>query len=321
LEALPLDLSNAIDRTLVPLPPDKLRHACFDLSRRYAEGKFIETEAHRQAYIAARLPATYGATRHIFRRIEPFLSSVKSVLDLGSGVGSLAWAARDAMPKLERVTLFEKDIELLRLGQGLTEDKLFPLQLSWCRNDLTADEIYPLHEVVTLSYVLNELTPKERLHVLTRAYGAAEKLFIIVEPGTPDGYKLILGARQFLVEHGAHIIAPCPQNNACPLASLSQGKKDWCHFSVRIPRGKYHRRAKKGTLPYEDEKYSYVVVSPHPQLIPRARIIKAPIRKTGHVILDLCNDRGDLERVILSKSDGEVYLEARNKEWGDAWKD
>jgi len=176
-----------------------------------------------------------------------------------------------------------------------------------------------LHEVVTLSYVLNELSPKERLYVLKRAYSAAEKLLILIEPGTPEGYSHILAARQFLTEHGAHIIAPCTQNGLCPIAPLYQEGKDWCHFSVRIPRGKYHRRAKQGALPYEDEKYSYLVVSPLPQPTPETRIIKAPIRKTGHVILDLCTDKGKLERRIISKSEGEIYLTARDAAWGDEW--
>jgi ribosomal protein RSM22 (predicted rRNA methylase) len=321
LETLPLDLSNAIDRTLAPLNPDQLRSDCFELSQRYARHEFIETEGHRQAYIAARLPATYGATRQVFRRIEPYLATVKSVLDLGSGVGSLAWAAREAMPKLQRVTLFEKNVELLRLGQRLTEDRLSPLQLSWCRDDLTTEEAYPLHDVITLSYVLNELSPKERLYVLERAYSAAEKLLILIEPGTPEGYSHILSARQFLTERGAHIVAPCTQNGPCPIAPLYKEGKDWCHFSVRIPRGKYHRRAKQGALPYEDEKYSYLVVSPLSQSVPKARIIKAPMRKTGHVILDLCTDKGKLERRIVSKSEGETYLTARDAGWGDEWED
>ena len=97
--------------------------------------------------------------------------------------------------------------------------------------------------------------------------------------------------------------------------------KDWCHFSVRIPRGKYHRRAKEAALPYEDEKYSYLVISktPHPPL--GDRIIKAPIVKTGHVILDLCTQNGQLERRIVSKSEGTPYTQARDKEWGDEWKE
>lgn len=319
METLPLNLSNAIDRELASLNPEKLREACYDLTKRYAAGKFIESQAHRHAYIAARLPATYGVAREVFRRIAPLLQPINSLLDLGAGVGSLAWAAKSSIPHLHRVTFFEKDIELLRLGQHLTQDNLHPLQLAWCRDDIVKEEIFPTHDLVTLSYVLNELSPKEQTLVLERAYGATDKLLILIEPGTPAGFERLLAARQSLIEWGAYIMAPCSHNQTCPLATLFQEGKDWCHYSARIPRGKYHRRAKEGTLPYEDEKYTYLVASPHRQSLPKARIIKAPIRKTGHVILDLCTEHAQHERRVIAKSDGKIYAAARDSEWGDEW--
>ena len=106
METLPLQLSNAIDRELASLPPDKLRDACFELTQRYKQGQFIKNQLHRQAYLAARFPATYGATRDVLRRIEPLLRPLTSVLDLGAGMGGLAWAAVEAMPKLQHITLF-----------------------------------------------------------------------------------------------------------------------------------------------------------------------------------------------------------------------
>lgn len=319
METLPLKLSNAIDCELAPLSPDKLREACFDLTQRYTQGHFIETQLHRQAYMAARLPATYGASRQVFRRIESLLNPVTSLLDLGAGMGALAWAAMDAMPNLKQISLFERDLEMLRMGQHLTQNKLDPLEISWCRDDIVQATSFPTHEVIVLSYVLNELSLKEQAHAIHRAYEAADKFLILIEPGTPKGYSNILMARTFLIDHGAHIIAPCPHQAPCPLVPAFKEGKDWCHFRVRIPRGKYHRRAKAGTLPYEDEKYSYLVVSPHDHPISGDRIIKAPILKTGHVILDLCTKSGQEKRRVVSKSEGEIYAQARDCDWGDEW--
>ncbi|MBA3813765.1 MAG: hypothetical protein H0X26_04640 [Alphaproteobacteria bacterium] len=319
MESLPLQLSNAIDRQLASLPSNKLRDACFDLSQRYIQGQLIKTQLHRQAYMAARLPATYGATRQVFRRIESFLNPLKTLLDLGAGMGSLAWAAVDAMPNLHHITLFERDVEMLRMGQSLTLNNLDPVEIAWCRDDITQALSFPSHEVVTLSYVLNELSPKELAHVVHRAYEAADKILILIEPGTPKGYSNILMARTLLINQGGHIIAPCPHQEPCPLAPAFKEGKDWCHFRVRIPRGTYHRRAKDASLPYEDEKYSYLVVSKGDQAPTADRIIKAPILKTGHVILDLCTQNAQLERRIVSKSEGELYAQARDYDWGDEW--
>lgn len=318
MDRVPLTLSNAIDRELASIPPDKLRKACAELTQRYAQKQAMETQLHRQAYIAARLPATYGVVRDVFRRITtPHLTSIKTLLDLGAGVGSLAWAAKEAISTLQHVTLFEKDVELLHLGQHLTQDHLTPLQVAWCRDDITQAENFPPHDAVVLSYVLNELHPTEQLHVLKRAYQATKKFLILIEPGTPQGFGHLSIARQLLLKLGAHSVAPCPHNGECPLTPAFKEKKDWCHFNVRIPRGKYHKQAKEGTLPYEDEKYAYLIVSPQVRPLPQGRVIKAPMRRTGHVILDLCTHKEDLKRRVVSKKEGDVYVKARASTWGD----
>ena len=116
METLPQELSNAIDREMAPLPSVDLRNWCFDLSQRYRQGQFIESREHRLGYLAARMPATYGAQRQVLRRIEDYTKSVHSLLDLGCGPGGMAWAASDSMKSLQKVTMMEQDVELLRMG-------------------------------------------------------------------------------------------------------------------------------------------------------------------------------------------------------------
>ena len=36
---------------------------------------------------------------------------------------------------------------------------------------------------------------------------------------------------------------------------------DWCHFSQRLPRSRDHMLLKDASVPFEDERYSYVVVT------------------------------------------------------------
>lgn len=50
------------------------------------------------------------------------------------------------------------------------------------------------------------------------------------------------------------------------------------------------------------------------------RIIGAPMKRTKHVILDLCHSSGDLQRIVVSKSEGSlIYKDARKSHWGDLW--
>jgi ribosomal protein RSM22 (predicted rRNA methylase) len=93
---------------------------------------------------------------------------------------------------------------------------------------------------------------------------------------------------------------------------------DWCHFAQRVERSSLHRQLKGGELGYEDEKFSYVVLSRQPLPTAPARVIRhASIRK-GHVELQLCTPSG-LERVTIGKSKKGQYRAARKAGWGDAW--
>jgi len=92
---------------------------------------------------------------------------------------------------------------------------------------------------------------------------------------------------------------------------------DWCHFAERLPRSSAHRLAKSSELGYEDEKYSYVVVSRSAVRVPEARILRHPRKHSGHVELELCTPDG-LKRETISRKNGERYKRARKAEWGDA---
>jgi ribosomal protein RSM22 (predicted rRNA methylase) len=56
----------------------------------------------------------------------------------------------------------------------------------------------------------------------------------------------------------------------------------------------------------------------HPLALPRA--ILAPLKRRGHVTLDLCTPAGKLERWTVPKSFSMVaYRDARKSKWGDLW--
>ncbi len=103
---------------------------------------------------------------------------------------------------------------------------------------------------------------------------------LIVEPGTPSGYQRILDARAQLIKNGAHVIAPCPHDDACPLV-----KPDWCHFSQRLQRSRVHKQLKSAELPYEDEKFIYVALS-------RAPVAQRPVARACAAVNDEDRDHG-----------------------------
>lgn len=265
------------------------------------------------AYVAARLPATFAALNAVLSHVP--LEHITSVLDLGSGPGTAALAAALYWPGCERFHLIEEDAFMNKISQDLLNDvpeiahQAFSFQ---CANLLTVSLDVPF-DIVILSYVLNELSPEDQTKVLKKAWEKASLGLIIVMPGTPVAYQQLMILRDVLIKAGAFIAAPCPHHDACP---LKEG--DWCHFSTRLPRSSIHREIKDAFLPFEDEKFSYLVALRESMPHSFARIIRKPLQRSGHVTLDLCTSEG-LKRQIVSKRNKERYKTAVKATWGDRW--
>ncbi len=289
-----------------------------DLSERYRspEGKkqLMASEAHRQSYLISRMPATYSAIRKCFQWIQERGDfPIKSLLDLGAGPGTGIWAAADAFNALENATLIEQDNALISLGKQLAAFSDHPVfqKAKWCVDNIEILESLENHDCLLFSYSIGELGNME--NILKLAFEKATQLLVVIEPGTPAGFERIRLIRSRLIDMGAHLIAPCPHHNACPMKD-----GDWCHFSVRLERTSLHRRLKGGTLGYEDEKFSYVAATKTLHPLPASRILATPDRHSGHIRLKLCTAEG-VKYPIISKKMGKDYKEARKADWGDVY--
>lgn len=171
---------------------------------------------------------------------------------------------------------------------------------------------------MTVSYVLGELTPQARTAVVAEAARAGQAV-VLIEPGTPEGYLRIREARDQLIAAGLQVAAPCPHDGTCPI----EVGKDWCHFSARVSRSSLHRKVKGGSLPYEDEKFSYVAATRFPVEPAAFRITRKPQIRKGLVQLELCGpqsgDSAGLTRVNVTKRHGDLYKAARDADWGQDW--
>ena len=317
---LPPALYRAVDELLQAQRPDDLSRAAADLSQRYRRGDFagenpVRSEAHRAAYAAYRLPATYAACHRVLReaalRLPP--GTCTSLLDLGAGPGTAAWAAAGLFDELGVVTLFEQNPDWLALGKTLARHEPLIEGARWQRADLRAPEALPAADLVVASYSLGELSDQAADDALGRAWDAAGTALVLIEPGTPAGFGRMRRWRDGLVGRGAHLAAPCPHADACPVP-----EGDWCHFSARVERSALHRRIKGGSLGHEDEKFSYLVAAKDPAGPAAARVVRQPQKRGGHTNLSLCAADG-LERITLSRRDKAVWKRAAKLAWGDAW--
>lgn len=265
------------------------------------------------AYAVYRMPATFAAVRAVLAQLAAAVPGFapRSLLDVGAGTGAVIWAARDAFDSLTEATLLERDPAMTAVGSRLAATGAPGAR--WASVDVTAPSApWPAADLAVTAYALGELDRAGRDAVLRRMLAAAPTV-VVVEPGTPRGFEVVLAARATVISAGRRVAAPCPADGPCPMAGW-----DWCHMSVRLPRTPAHRRAKGGELGYEDEKFSYVAATSGPVSPTAARVIRHPQIRSGHVRLPLCT-AGGLVEVTVTRRQQDRYRVARRAGWGDRW--
>lgn len=147
------------------------------------------------------------------------------------------------------------------------------------------------------------------------------------------------------------IVAPCTNHKGCPMYKVpgkAPGRKDVCAFSQRFIRPPFlHRMMDGRDRNHDDVEFSYIAVRrghslpesitqgkkatdrafegytetealPHTLSLPRN--VGRPLKRHGHVLLDLCTPEAKIERWIVPQSYGrQAYRDARKARWGDLW--
>ncbi|WP_030169482.1 small ribosomal subunit Rsm22 family protein [Streptomyces sp. NRRL S-813] len=280
------------------------------------DAPILRDRADVAAYAAYRMPATFEAVRSA---LEAFATAVPGWVpaghvDVGGGTGAATWAVAATWEGTRPVTVLDWAEPALALGRELAAAHPALRDVRWQRARIGAALTLEPTDLVTVSYVLNELTEADRAAVVEAAAAAAQAV-VVVEAGTPAGYARVIEARDRLIAAGFHIAAPCPHSAACPIVPGT----DWCHFSARVSRSSLHRQVKGGSLAYEDEKFSYVAATRLPVTPAPARVVRRPQIRKGQVLLDLCEPDEQLRRRTITKRHGDLYKAARDADWGDPW--
>lgn len=330
---LPSKLPQAIEKLTGTVSPQRLRLAAAALSDRYRNAATpaaaIRSEDERLAYLLVRMPATFAALLEALRAAkQQFMAqsgdglmsdngmAMETMLDLGSGPATAAWAAVEVFPEMRQLRLIERDRDFIGLGRQLGASSEAPAlrQAEWIQADLNGKFAEDAFDLVVASYSLGELSPAQRSQCLRQAWQRTRRLLLLVEPGTRAGFGCIHQARSELIALGAKLLAPCPHSLVCPMAATG----DWCHFAARVERTAMHRRIKGGDLGHEDEKFSYLAATPLRVNPAEQRIVRHPVYHSGFVELQLCSVEG-LSKRTVGRSKKNEYRAARRAAWGDAW--
>jgi ribosomal protein RSM22 (predicted rRNA methylase) len=320
MTGLPAWISAALQGRLENVSRGELRQRAQAISDTYRTGgssEIVRSELDALAYAVVRMPATYAAVRAALAHTTEVIPDFRpqSILDVGAGPGTASWAAMNAWPSTLRTMLIDNNSRLLELARQL--------HAAIGRRDIAADVISddmlrslanaPAADLVMASYALTELAPAALDDTLTALWGRAARLLVIVEPGTMDGFRRILRCRDILLAAGATIIAPCSHESRCPLA----GNERWCHVAARLPRSREHLIVKDASVPFEDEKFSYLVAGKGFADLRRGRrVLASPKVSKASVSLTLCAPDQPEERTV-ERREKEAYRIAKRLDWGD----
>lgn len=320
---VPAELNQAIERELEGVPLSALRESVERLSERYrmhrgaSASRFIADHDDIAAYVGYRMPATFAAVASAMSEVARIMGAwtPRSVLDVGAGPGAAAWAAVEVWPEIERCVLVDRDPRMISTGRRMTSDHPHRAlaRAEWIAGTQESLPQSASFDLVVCAYTLNEIAVTHRQGFVDDLWRRTQGVLLLVDAGTPDGFRGIVGARRELLAAGAHMVAPCPHSDACPLED-----SDWCHFSARVGRSRLHRALKQGERSFEDEKFSYVAVARQPVFVADARIIRHPLTRKGYVQLRLCTPGGVIDATV-SRRQGAIYRAARDARWGDGW--
>ncbi|PTB64652.1 thioredoxin-domain-containing protein [Trichoderma citrinoviride] len=176
------------------------------------------------------------------------------------------------------------------------------------------------------------------------------KQFLLPQNGEPGIAAEELNPAFHREREAGHIIAPCTNHGTCPMykeAGKSKGRKDYCYFNQRFTRPTFYTKMLGNSSNTQgDVEFSYVAIqrghlkadqrpgwkateqafagyehsqeSPDMQTLPR--MVLPPLKRKGHVTLDVCTPEGKIERWTVPKSFSKLaYHDARKSHWGDLW--
>jgi ribosomal protein RSM22 (predicted rRNA methylase) len=285
-----------------------------ELTSAYRKGQ-SSSSVDIRAYLAARVPATFAANQRVMAEIVELMPGFApaSLLDIGSGPGTACWAALQKWDSVQHITQCEQDASFAQSAESLNAASQIP-SLASARLLRMAERSLPIEEkadLVIASYMLAELSLDAMAETAKRLWVRSNQLLVLIEPGTPKGFQRLRIVRDHVLAWGAHVVAPCTHQLACPMAG-----DDWCHFKVRLSRSRQHMHAKGAVVPFEDEPFSYLVLAREPLPQSGARVLAAPNVTKIEARLRLCVD-GKVEDRVIPARDKPDYKRAKRISWGD----
>ena len=218
---IPYELKKSIDELIEKNKTNRIIENAQIISDRYrnneGQGKRLLTEQDEAiSYAISRMPATYAAVYSAVQHtIENYNENLETLLDIGAGTGAATWAINELI-QIKQSKCLERENSMRNIGKQLMNNTELD-NVEWKKYDILQDEIEEKADIVITSYMINELPEDQKENAIQKLWNATNKLLIIIEPGTPAGFKNILKVRENLLKNGGYIVAPCSHQGECKI--------------------------------------------------------------------------------------------------------
>ncbi|XP_032337514.1 methyltransferase-like protein 17, mitochondrial isoform X3 [Camelus ferus] len=245
-------------------------------------------------YMAARLDGGFAAVSRAFHEIQARLPEFqpKTLMDFGSGTGSVTWAAHSTWGQsLREYMCVDSSAAMLELAEKLLKGG--------------SESGVPSVPGVFFRQFL-PVSPK-----------------ILVENGTKAGHSLLMDARDLVLNgkekspldpRPGFVFAPCPHELPCP--QMTASKPLACSFSQA-----YHPIPFSWNKKPKEEKFSMVILARgSPEEATRwPRITQPVLKRPRHVHCHLCCPDGQRQHAVITarRHGRDLYRCARVSSWGD----
>jgi SAM-dependent methyltransferase len=260
------------------LLPDELREVVAGVKRLSAGltgerdlvgERYMDDDRLLGAYLLFYWPTSYLQARGVLSELP---HRPRSVLDLASGPGPMAFAALDA--GASDAIVADRSARAIKAATALAAEAGEPLGTrEW--NPSHGRPLAQLapgkkFDVVLMGHALNELfrghgeaiTDGRRADLLEQALALLSPggSLVVVEPALRDTSRALLRVRDLLVARGYAIRAPCLFRGDCPALVK---ETDWCHAERPVePPPLVAQISRAASLRREAVKMSYLVVAP-----------------------------------------------------------
>ncbi|CAM4628219.1 unnamed protein product [Lepidochelys olivacea] len=282
-------------------------------------------------YMVARLDGGFAAVSRAFHEIQKRSPAFapRTLLDFGSGTGSVSWAAHGAWGQtLCEYLCVDSSAPMLalaeRLLQGGSESPRAPLFPGVYFRQFLPVSPKVKFDLVVSAFSLNELPSlAERRETIQTLWRKTDGFLVLVENGTKEGHQMLMEAREIILGGGdkvvhdpreAHIFAPCPHHLPCPRLNPKQPLP--CNYLQA-----YHPLPFRWNPALKEELFSFLILRRGPGAgeEPWPRITQAILGRAQHVHCHLCCADGSLQHAVITarRHGRDLYRCARLSHWGD----